>query len=314
MLPAQRRGTGGAMSRTTEVTMPVLVLQRVSVWLDAFAPERGAFAHALEWAAHLNLPLRAIAAPRQYGQTFRLRGTAAVDCGGHEDDAEPLVRACAATCDRSGIPHDALTWRGPIVTGVRAMLDPADLCVFGKELPARLKGVLLRESLQSPWAPALVCPTTWQPVSRILVLYQHADPPPAYLGAVAEVCRRFDSRPVVLAVARTDAEANWRQRAAETALAAYGLSAEFDTVVGGDVRSAVAWAAKWRRCSHVIVAKRHAVGWWRWLRGDPIEQLLGLSDRLTFLALPDTLGPADRAGEPAAGERVTRTNGSGLVR
>jgi hypothetical protein len=285
--------------------MAALALERVSVWLDAFSPDRGAFAHALDWAEHLGLPLRAIAAQCQHHETSRLGSDAVVECNGIEGDIAPIVRACEKTCDQSGVPLDALTWRGPVTTGVQTLLEPAELCVFGKALPTRLKGALLRESLQMPWTSALICPTAWQPVSRILVLYQHADPAPAYLDAVATVCHRFDSRPIVLALAHTDAEARLRQRAALGALMLRGLSADFDSVVGGDVCSAVAWVAKWRRCSHVVVAKRHATGWWRWLRGDPLEQLFDISDQLTFLALPDTYDPAD--------ERATRPECSNAV-
>jgi nucleotide-binding universal stress UspA family protein len=285
--------------------MAALSLERVSVWLDAFSPDHGAFAHALDWAEHLGLPLRAIAAQCQHHVFSRAGADCVVECNGIEGDVEPVIRACAATCDRSGVPLDALTWRGPMDTGVQSLLEPAELCVFGKALPAQLEGALLRESLQMPWTSALICPTAWQPVSRILVLYQHADPAPAYLDAVATVCHRFDSRPVVLAVARTDAESRWRLRAAQGALALRGLAADFDTIVGGDIRSSVASVAKWRRCTHVVVAKRHATGWWRWLRGDPLEQLLDLSDQLTFLALPDTFDPADeRAARPKCSKAV----------
>ena len=139
------------------------------------------------------------------------------------------------------------------------------------------------------------------PVSRLLVLHQHADPAGDFLTAAAEICRRFDSRPLVLTVARSDSEARRRRRAAEATLAARGQSGDFDIVVGGDVRSAVAWVARWRRCSHVVVAKRHSRGSWRWLHGDPVERLLGVSDRLTLLALPD-------AGGRPVGECPTERN------
>jgi hypothetical protein len=277
--------------------MAALSLHRVSVWLDAFAPSRGAFAHALDWAAHLGLPLRAIAADCQVPAKSRLGADSVIECRGIEGEAADVVRACAATCDRSGIPLDTLTWRGPLTTGVQTLMDPGDLCVFGKTLPARLKRALLRESLQTPWASTLVCPTAWDAVSRILVLYQHADLAPAYLDAVATFCRRFDSRPVVLAMARTNSEARWRRRAAEGAFMLRGLAADFDTLVGGDVRAAVTWVAKWRRCTHVVLAKRYATGWWRWFRGDWIEQLLDPTDRLAFLALPDAGDAED--GPPA---------------
>jgi K+-sensing histidine kinase KdpD len=154
-------------------------------------------------------------------------------------------------------------------------------------LPDRLRGLLLRESLQGPETSALVCLAPFAPVSRLLVLHQHAEPPDGFLAAAADVCRRVGVRPVVLTVGRTDGEARRRQAVAEAVLAAGGLPADFDAVVGRDVRSAVAWAARWRRCSHVVVAKRQAAGWWRWPRNAAFQNLLGLSDRLTFLALPD---------------------------
>jgi hypothetical protein len=33
--------------------------------------------------------------------------------------------------------------------------------------------------------------------------------------------------------------------------------------------------------------RKEAPTWWRWLRGDPMEQLLNLTQSLTFLALPE---------------------------
>jgi hypothetical protein len=285
--------------------MAALTLLHVSVWLDAFAPERGAFAHALEWASHLSIPLLAIAARGQRRETSRIQGDFAVEREGLEGEAEKLIEACVARCEQTGVPHDALMWQGPAEVGVRTFLHPGELCVFGKGLPSHLKRTLLCETLHSPETSALVCPTDWRPLSRILVLYQHTDPAPTYLDAVAALCRGFDTRPVVLAVARTDADARWRQRLAEGALAGRGLVADFDAISGSDIRSAVAWAAKWRRCSHVIVAKRHASGWWRWLRGDPLEQLVGLTDRLAFLAISDGIGESPEAAITTVPSEVT---------
>jgi hypothetical protein len=70
----------------------------------------------------------------------------------------------------------------------------------------------------------------------------------------------------------------------------HGLSGDYDYVVGSDVRSAVAWAANWRRCSHVMVEKRRVFPWQRWLRRSSFERLLGLTDTLTLLALPLSAG------------------------
>jgi K+-sensing histidine kinase KdpD len=100
----------------------------------------------------------------------------------------------------------------------------------------------------------------------------------------------------VLTVARTERQARQDQRAAEELFAARGLLADFDFVVGFDVRTAVASVARWRRCSHVVLEKTRSSSWWRWLRRDTMSLLSDLTDALTFLALPGADLPA-LAGE-----------------
>jgi hypothetical protein len=144
----------------------------------------------------------------------------------------------------------------------------------------------------------LVCPRDWRPVSRVLVLNQEQDPRGLFLAAVLQLCRTFAAAPVVLTVARSEMEARRRQRFAEEAFAAARTPADFDVVVGCEVRAAAARVACWRRCSHVFLARHNAPPWRRWLRGDGLQRLLGLSDSLAFLALPAArpLGPAGDAG------------------
>jgi K+-sensing histidine kinase KdpD len=133
----------------------------------------------------------------------------------------------------------------------------------------------------------------------VLVVQEHHDPASSFLGAAAELCRSLQARPVVLTVARTESEAERRQVLAEEAFAARRLHADFDFVVGLDVRTAVASVARWRRCSHVFMERQHAPSWWPWRRGDTITQLLGLTGSLTLLALPD-MGPLS---QPSAVEQ-----------
>jgi hypothetical protein len=197
----------------------------------------------------------------------------------------------------------------PVERGIQEFLHPAELCVFGGELPAGLKDTLLRRAFRSAWTPALICPRSWQPVGRVLVLHQHRDPASRFLDAVAHVCRRFQVRPVVLTVARSDAEARLRQRFAEAALGAHDLAGEFDAVVGGDIAGAVSGVARWRRCAHVFLEKRPEP-WWRRLRGDTMGRLLALADSLTVLTWPGTPSPAPapepcRGGPPAPGGAAT---------
>jgi hypothetical protein len=180
---------------------------------------------------------------------------------------------------------------------------PAELCVFGHALPPRLKEELLRQSLQETETSVLVCPRPWRPVSRVLVVQQHGGGS-HFLDSAAGVCRAFQVEAVVLTVARSEREARLRQVSAEEAFAAQRCPAEFDFIVGWDVRAAVAWAARWRRCSHVVLEKENAPSRWLWLRGDTMGRLLELSDSLTFLALPGAGSPLLQ--QPADGRPCSR--------
>ena len=82
------------------------------------------------------------------------------------------------------------------------------------------------------------------------------------------------------------------------------MAADFDLVAGGDLHTAVARAARWRRCSHVVVPRGRPGVWWRWLRGETIERLAGLAAEVAILALP-AAGPVGEAGRaPACAGRV----------
>jgi hypothetical protein len=273
-----------------------LAMRHVSVWLDDTAPERGAFAHALEWAGRLGLPLEGITS------TVRIWGgrmaTKTGDPARRPPDATPWMvpaeklDACAAACLRRGVSWDVAPWQGGLESGVEQFLRPVELCVFGDALPQALKEQLLRRSLDRRDTSVLVCPRSWQPLSRVLILHEHRDSELHFLDAAAQICRAFQVSPVILTVARSEREARLRQRSAQERLDGCGQPADFDFVVGCDVRTAVACVARWRRCSHVFVERESAPPWWRRLRGDALQQLFGLSDALTFLALPSVGQPA----------------------
>jgi hypothetical protein len=269
--------------------MEPTVIRQISVWLDDSAPAGGAFAHALEWAALLGLPLRGAAEPGP-------RRPAA------EPEAADALSECGAACAQRGV-----AWSGqpipPTARGVDAFLGSDGLCVFGHALPAALKGQLLRRSLQHPRTAALVCPRSWERLKRVLILHQDGGPDSPFLGTAAALCRAFQAEPVVLTVARSEEEAQQRQEDARQALAAQRLVADFDFVVGVDVRTAILQAARWRRCPHAFVEKRSVAPWRRWLHGDPLGWLMGRSEWLTFLALPER-AVLTRPIEPPRSETV----------
>ena len=316
--------------------MEPLGLRQLSVWVDEAAPERGGFAHALDWAACLGLPLRGIAPPL-HGWCGRLAylgrdGRPNGQDGPFTASAEQLD-TCERACRARGVAWLAAPWQGPWTLEVEQSMRPGGLCVIGDALPTRLKDELLRQSLQRTQTSVLVCPRSWRPVSRVLVLHQHGSGSDGFLASAAGLCRALGVQPVVLTVARSEGEARARQRSAEEVFAAQRWAADFDFVVGCDLRTAVAWAVRWRHSAHVVLERRNAPSWWRRLRGDTLGRLLGLSDSLTFLALsgagspllsPAEAGPARRpggsalpgptAGRPADALETRRIHGPDLMR
>src|SRR5262249_44210361 len=106
--------------------MDALMLRRVAVWMDEFAPGAGAFPRALDWAARLGLPL--------YPVTASLSGRA------HEA-AVPAdtLRRCAAACARNGVAWDVALPGSPA-----GCFPPGELCVFGADRPQTRRAALLQ--------------------------------------------------------------------------------------------------------------------------------------------------------------------------
>jgi hypothetical protein len=234
------------------------VFDRVAVWLDEGAPDRGAFAQASDWATRLHLPLHVVAG--------RLSGrTPPADEG---------------ACLRNGTARDS-----EFSFGTReeaGFFRDADLSVFSAALPAATREPLLRETLSNRNAPVMVCSA--QPARRTLVLDQGSGMD--YLEQVIPLCRGLAIRPVVLSVARTERGAEERQELARKVCLSRGLDADFDLVAGCPLGTAVARAARARGCSHLIAERRHDASWLGWLRGETTRALLNLADRLTVVTLP----------------------------
>src|SRR5262249_23507324 len=160
------------------------------------------------------------------------------------------------------------------------------ISVFSAALAPRIKNDLLRRSVRARQNAVLVCPSTWQPASRVLILHDLQSSSTGFLATALALCRLLRVDPVVLTLARTNKQAREGQRAAEETCSVHRIAAHLDSVVGGDLRGAAVSIARWRRCSHVFLEQRQANSWWRWLRGDTIERLLGLTESQTFLRLP----------------------------
>jgi hypothetical protein len=280
----------------------------ISVLLNEPEARGGALAHASEWASRLRLPLRGlewpVPAPNSPNGRWprpvprlpkavaeRLQGIAAISPAARE--------ALGTACGRGEISWEATAWQGPPDLGAQHLFRPFELCVFENELPSAFKEMLFSEVLRSAQTSAMICPPTWRPVSRVLVLNQHQRPGDGFLDAAADICRAFEVTPILLTVARSEAEARALERSAEEAFARRRLTVDCDIVAGCDVTTAVARAVRWRRCSHVLVEHRCMPRWRRWLGGDVVRELAALPDSPALLALHEMtpLPPAERAGE-----------------
>lgn len=255
------------------------MFNRVSVWLDDYAPEKGAFAHASDWAARLHVPLHVVAAPAPSDRPSPLSARRLLDCG--------------AACLRKGLSWDSeLVLRPADEAG--AFFRDADLCAFGADLPSQLRDRLLRESLARPRATVMICPASWQPHARTLIL--HRSSAGGFLDHAVSFCLGLGIQPVVLSVAASEGKAEERQGLARERCYDRGLAAEFDLIAGCDVRTALERAARARGCSHVIIERENDPPWRRWLRGNTTWRLLGLADWLTLITLPGRHTRGDAPG------------------
>ena len=272
--------------------------RRISVWLDGVSLARGAFAHGLEWAAQLHLPLQVVAAPRRWWVQRPTSADAPV-----VGRIEETLEACGAACARVGVAWGAASWDWPLSPAIAACFQPTDLWVFGAALPEAVKVELLRQS-EATAAPLLVCPQSWQPAARFLILHEPGAPASGFLLRAVQLCKAWRLPPVILTVARSQRAAQLGQDYAEEIAARQQCPADFDSLVGADIPGAAAQVAQWRRRTHVIVERRPPRPWRPWL-GDSLVEWLGLSECLTFLALPG--GPAEPPSLVRAGDALRLT-------
>lgn len=256
-------------------------VQRVSVWLDELAPGGGAFPHAIEWACQLGWSLRVVGCP----------GNGRGPGDGAKDDC---LGRCETICRQRGVSWEA----------AGDGLGRDDLYVLSDALLPTLKAKLLRQALSLPGAGVLLCPRTRQSVSRVLIVVQDDDPASCFLDAAVGVCRSLAAEPVLLTLAGSEGEARRREQFVAERFARHQMVGEFDAVIGGDLREAVAWVARLRRCSLVVV-ERQAPSWWRRLRGETVERLRNLAKNTSVLALPSTW-PAGRESRSTC-DRVQET-------
>ncbi len=269
---------GAPNSAYGRVGVRVAIFQRLVVVLDRSAPSQGAFAHTLDWARRLQLPIFVVTLAADENR---------LGANGREDE---FLQSCADACEQLNIAWQRCHDRCRTALDVEQLLRPTDLLVFGHALPATPKTYFLRQLQRTPTPAVLVCPDTWSPLSRILLLDQDMHTRRQFFAQSLELARRFGIVPIVLTVARSERKAWLQQQRAREIVAEYRMKSDFDFVVGHEIRAAVESVARWRRCQLVVLDREHNAPWWRWLRSSTIERLISLRSPLAFLVLPGASG------------------------
>jgi hypothetical protein len=266
--------------------MDTFDLPHISLWLDNLAPRRGAFVHALEWAARLNIPIRAIAP--EIGARFcaeQPKVPNSMTCVVPEE----TIEACAVACYRRRVPWSLMRWTGPIENGLKELLNPEDICVVSNAVDPALKDIFFSLSLSRIHTNLLMCSKNCEPMSRILVLNQTSDVPYHFLQLAAQLCRRLQATPLVLTVAYSESLVRASQHQAEDIFGSEQVPATFDFVVSSDVANSVALIARLRKCTHLFIGKPKLPSWVCSFRWTLMESLSRQLDSLTCLALPDSV-------------------------
>ncbi len=264
--------------------MAANVVREVRVWLDGLAPGQGTFAHALEWASIMQLPLRGLEIASRK----------------HPPLPAHIVADCQAACAWQGVawshshanPEHSLDLGGDGGTA-------SDLLVLGGDMPQTLQRRLIRDSVLRSRLGPLVCPRSWDNIRRALIVNGAYTSDRGFLETAARICRAAACPATVLTQARFDEHARARQQLADEIFAAQGVAADYHVAVGSDFLTGVSVVANWRRCSHVFLEKVAVYPVRRWLGRGVIDHILELSDTLTILAIP-----ASGFHVPAASQRV----------
>jgi len=255
--------------------MEPLILDHVCALTDGLSSGGEVLAQAQGWACALRLPLQVLNVAD---------ASASIPNGACRAATEFLLVG-------SRIPHDD-TYGNLHAKASSSLTDqlfrPHGLSLFSSTLPSEMKNYLGRSALNVKENAVLVCSASSGTISRVLVLHALHEDENGFLHSTLSICRLFGVTPVILTLAGNELKARQGQRIAEEACLHHQIPALLDYVVGMDLRAAVLSIARWRRCSHVFMPRRHSIPWWRWPRRDILKLLLESDSSLSFLVLPES--------------------------
>jgi hypothetical protein len=268
-------------------------LRQVTVRLDELAPHQGTFAHALEWALLLRLPLHAI-----------VRTKNGLPCV-----AADVLAACAATCER-----ERVAWRYSCeecdkssIMAPSQTLDN-DFFVLGGALPRSLRTQWLRAASSLSVDGPLFCPPAWGSLRRAMVLNENPIAGSQYLANAAVICRGAVCAASVLTLSHSEDKARRLQDSALRVFASQRVVADFHTVVGNNVQTAIALVTEWCRCSHIFVERKRPSGLRRWLDTGVNNEIWDLAERYAILPVPAGPSPLAEHMQLVGQERATASD------
>jgi hypothetical protein len=160
--------------------------------------------------------------------------------------------------------------------------------MLGWSKPARQRTTALHNLFASSMGGMYVVPASLEPMSRVVVLCNGSLPSKEFVQQVVALAQVFDFRLQVLTAARSIGKARHLQELAGEAFSRHSVVCDFDLLAHSNVGASLARIARLRRCQVVAMEGKEAPAWLRWLRGNPVERLLGSLEGIGVLTLPAT--------------------------
>jgi hypothetical protein len=256
---------------------------------DGLAPYRGAFRHALDFAARLRLPLHGVS---------NRNGVADFSSRSRDAGTQLLEEACSRF-NVTWIPDQSRTLGGDRLS---AFVGNDDLFFLGRALSMEVK-TWLGARLGQTGPSFLLCPDEWTPLTRLLLLDEGTLSVDNFCNVAALLCHRLGASPVVLTLGRSFYAARHRQ---DDLRHSCGIDAEFDLLASVSGQDAVANIARWRHCQLVAVPHCDSQPWWSWRRRHFLNWGLDMSASLAFLVLSEPQSPRAWTAMPSLRWRLKR--------
>jgi len=226
---------------------------RIAVVIPDPAPAEGAFSFAVDWAERLHLPV--------HGLFLRKNSCAAA---GNGSQTREHASVCAG--QRIAWSQEVLPWEGGRLPS--AILSRSDLCLVDYEPIAAWQDKSLLASIREQSANLFVCPATYRPVTRAVIVVSAGDAAQDYLHLAVQLCQAVGARAILLALADSDSQTLSLMELIEKRLGDLSRYCDYDSLAGNHSSASVVRIAQWRGCQLLLTRKCCRPRWLSWFQGD----------------------------------------------